>query len=282
METLPPMYFMTLRYVIGSAMLILAIGAVELFRCKKNDGTTAAGASKFRELYLGGMICGFFMAGGEILQQYGLTRTTAGKAGFLTTLSIIMVPLLGIFFRRKPSAPVWVAAFMALGGSYLLCAPERNGSFNIGDLLVLGCALFYAMQILAVSRYAPNTDALQLSCVQFVTVMVIGAIAAVVTGETLSCSGIIGGMEHLIFCGVFSSGIACTLQIAAQKRMHPATASIILSSESIFAVVGGAIILKEVLTKQQIIGCSLIFIAVILAQLPDFKRSPLPADVEVK
>ena len=256
MDTMQPLYFVFVRYLIGSLMLLPAIFVMG----KKPD----------KHLIPGGIACGVCLAGGEILQQFGLLYTTAGKAGFLTALYVIMIPVIGVFIRKKSDCKIWIASVVSVGGAYLLCSDGTLNSFgNKGDLLMVLCALFFAFQFIAIAKFAPKADALQLAAVQFFTVAVISGIAAPFAGESCSISGIIATTKPLIFCGVIAIGFACTVQIAAQKYVHPATASIVLSTASVFAVIWGWWLRDEKYSIANLIGCALIFAAVVLVQLPE-------------
>ena len=261
MNHMQPLFFVFLRYIIGTVVLLPVI----FFERKRPDKT----------LFTGGIACGFCLAGGEILQQFGLLATTAGKAGFLTALYVIMIPVIGVFIKRKSSARIWIASFISVAGAYLLCSDGTLNNFgNIGDALMILCALFFAFQFIAIAKFAPEADALQLAAVQFATVAVISGIAALIAGENCSWQSITATAKPLFYCGVIAIGFACTVQIAAQKYVHPATTSILLSTASVFAVLWGWWLLGESYSKQNLFGCALIFIAVIMVQLPEecFKK----------
>ena len=255
MKTMQPLFFVFLRYLLGTAMLLPAI----FYMQKKPD----------KNLFIGGAVCGVFLAGGEILQQFGLLYTTAGKAGFLTALYVIMIPLIGIFIKRKSDWKIWTASIVSIAGTYLLCSDGTLHNFgNLGDLLMLLCALFFAFQFSFIAKFAPEADALQMAAVQFFTVAVISGIAALIAGESCSWQGVVATTKPLLYCGLIAIGFACTVQIAAQKYVHPATASIVLSTASVFAVIWGWWLLGESYSAQNLIGCTLIFAAVVLVQLP--------------
>ncbi len=265
MNTMTPLYFVFLRYLIGGIMLLPII----FLRKKTPD----------KRLFTGGIICGIFLAGGEILQQFGLLYTTAGKAGFLTALYVIMIPLIALFSRKKPEWKIWVAAFISLIGTTLLCADGSLNTFgNKGDILMIICALSFAFQFIAIAKFAPGADALQLAAVQFFTVAVISGAAAPLSGEICSWSSITGTLYPLIYCGMIAIGIACTIQIAAQKYVHPATASIVLSTASVFAVIWGWLLLNETYSPANLTGCVMIFAAVVLVQLPSKSQTALPSE----
>lgn len=260
MKTMPALYFVFLRYLIGSAILLPAV----LFKGKRPD----------KKMLTGGAVCGFCLAGGEILQQIGLLYTSAGKAGFLTALYVIMIPLIGIFIRQKSNWKIWSAALLSVAGTWLLCSDGTLNHFgNPGDGLILLCALFFAFQFIAIAKFAPQADALQLAAVQFFTVAVISGIAALFAGEQCTWNGIAATAGPLLYCGVIAIGFACTVQVAAQKYLHPAAVSIILSTASVFAVLWGWGLLGEQYSMQNLLGCAVIFGAVVLVQLPS-DRSP--------
>jgi drug/metabolite transporter (DMT)-like permease len=255
MKTMQPLVFVFLRYLLASFILLPFI----LFRGGKPD----------KKLIAGGAACGVCLAGGEILQQFGLLYTTAGKAGFLTALYVIMIPVIGIFIRKKSNWKIWTASLLSVAGSFLLCSDGTLNHFgNVGDGLMVLCALFFAFQFIAIAKFAPDADALQLAAVQFFTVAVISGVAALLAGETFSWSSIAATAKPLFFCGVIAIGFACTVQVAAQKYVHPALCAIVLSTASVFAVLWGWMLLGEHYSPANLTGCALLFAAVVLVQLP--------------
>ena len=259
MNTMPPLYFVFLRYLLGTLILLPAI----FYARKRPD----------KSLFTGGAICGICLAGGEILQQFGLLYTSAGKAGFLTALYVIMIPVIGVFVNKKSDWKIWCSSVLSVIGAYLLCSDGSLHSIgNSGDFLMLLCALFFAFQFIAIAKFAPQADALQLAAVQFFTVAVISGIAALIAGESCSPDAVYATAKPLLYCGVIAIGLACTIQVAAQKYVHPATSSIILSTASVFAVLWGWLILHESYSPANLTGCAIIFAAVVLVQLPS--KSP--------
>ena len=259
MKSMQPLFFVFLRYLIGGALLLPVI-----FFMGKKPG---------KNLFTGGVLCGICLAGGEILQQFGLLYTTAGKAGFLTALYVIMIPLIGLFTKGRANWKIWSGAVVSTVGAYLLCADGSMSSFgNRGDVLMLLCALFFAFQFIAIAKWASEADALQLAAVQFFTVAVISGVAALIAGESCSWTGVVQTAVPVLYCGVIAIGCGCTVQVAAQKYVHPATASIVLSTASVFGVFWGWLLLKESYGLQNLIGCALIFAAVVLVQLPSRKQ----------
>ena len=258
MKSMSPLFFVFLRYLLAALVLLPGI----LYSRKQPD----------RSLFTGGFLCGLCLAGGEILQQFGLLYTSAGKAGFLTALYVIMIPVIGIFTRKKSSWKIWIASLLSVIGAYLLCSGGVVEKFgNTGDMLMVLCALFFAFQFIAIARFAPEADALQLAAVQFFTVAVISGIAALIAGENCSWQSIVRTAGPLFYCGVIAIGFACTVQVAAQKYVHPATTSILLSMASVFAVIWGCLILNETYSFLNLIGCGFIFAAVLLVQIPSRK-----------
>ena len=255
MKSMPALSFVFLRYMIGGILLLPAL----FFRGGKCD----------RKLICGGIACGVCLAGGEIIQQFGLLYTTAGKAGFLTALYVIMIPLIGVFIHQKSDWKIWTASVLSVAGAYLLCNDGTLNSFgNLGDGLMVICALFFAFQFIAIAKFAPEADPLQLAEIQFVTVAVISGIATLISGEKCSWNSVMAGIRPLFYCGVIAIGFACTLQVVAQKYLHPATVSIILSTASVFAMIWGWLLLNENYSPLNLIGCAIIFAAVVLVQLP--------------
>lgn len=255
METMQPLFFVFLRYLLGTAILLPAF-----FRKGSRPG---------KSLIIGGIACGVCLAGGEILQQFGLLYTSAGKAGFLTALYVIMIPVIGVFVNKKSNMRIWSASILSVTGAYLLCSDGTLGNIgNFGDLLMIICALFFAFQFIAIAKFAPQANPLQLAAIQFLTVAVISGIAAPAFGETCSLDTVVKTAYPLLFCGLIAIGFACTVQVAAQKYVHPATCSIILSTASVFAVLWGWMMLNEKYSVANLIGCAIIFSAVVLVQLP--------------
>lgn len=255
MKNMPALSFVFLRYLIGSAMLLPAI----FFMRKKPD----------KSIFTGGFLCGICLAGGEILQQFGLLYTSAGKAGFLTALYVIMIPLIGIFIKKSSDWKIWCASLLSVAGAFLLCGDGTMNNFgNFGDVLMIICAVFFAFQFIAIARFAPQADALQLAAVQFFTVALISGISALIAGESCTLTSVSAAAGPLLYCGVIAIGFACTVQVAAQKYVHPATVSIILSTASVFAVIWGYLLLDEKYSLMNLFGCVIIFAAVVLVQLP--------------
>lgn len=225
-----------------------------------------------RVLLTGGLCCGVILTLSTSLQQIGIKYTTAGKAGFITALYILIVPLLGLILGKKVGIKTWIGVALAVAGMYLLCIKE-GFSISYGDFMVLLCALVFSLHILAVDYFSPRVDGIRLSCIQF---FVCGCISAVpmLVWEHPELSQIIRAWQPLAYAGVLSSGVAYTLQIVTQKHLNPTVASLLMSLESVFAVLTGWLVLNERLTPKELLGCVLVFTAIILAQLPQKQKKP--------
>lgn len=222
-----------------------------------------------KELLLGGLICGTALCLASNFQQLGIEYSTVGKSAFITTLYIVLVPLLGLFFKKKLSLQVWCSVILALIGLYLLCMKDEAFVLTTGDIYLLLCAFFFTIQITAVDYYAPKVNCIALSMMQFLTTAILSGIGMLFTGLP-TMENIIGAIFPLLYAGVLSSGIAYTFQIIGQKHLAPTVASLIMSLESVFATLAGWIVLHEVLSTKELLGCGLVFAAVILTQLPTF------------
>ncbi len=265
MEDMGPLTFNGVRCLIGAVTLLFYLLITR--RGKKRQSMNLKAA------IIGGICCGVMLTMASSLQQIGLQYTTVGKAGFITTLYIIFVPIFGLLLRRKVPGIVWIGALLAAVGLYLLCMTE-SFRFSIGDLLVLVCAVIFAIHIMLVDHFAPNTDGVAMSCVQFTVCGFICTTAALFL-EQPSFTQISGGMISLLYAGVMSCGVAYTLQIVGQANMNPTIAALIMSLESVIATICGFAAYKlgflqedQSMTAKQIIGCVLVFSAVILVQLP--------------
>lgn len=253
-------------------ILVVKRGDWKSLLCERQDQPGAPIDRKAtKDLWVGGLCCGLALATATFLQQYGLDGVTeAGKAGFLTALYIVLVPLLGIFLKKRVPINVWLAVGIAVVGLYFLCV---NGglSFRPDDLIILAGSLVFAIHILIIDHFSPKCDGMKLSCIQFLVVSVISGAAAFVFEEP-SWEAIAPCMGSVLYLGVFSSGVAYTLQIIAQRNANPTVLSLLLSMESVFSVISGALLLGEVLLPREYFGCAMMMAAVVLAQLPSRKR----------
>lgn len=220
------------------------------------------------KLYIrGGIICGLILFAASGFQQVGMQYTTAGKAGFITTLYIILVPIIGVFLKKKAGAKVWISTIIAIVGIYLLSIKEGL-TIGIGDTYVICCALVFSFHIIVVDKYSSITDVIKMSCVQLI-VCGVSSLAVAIIFENINIDGLIKTIGPILYTGVLSSGVAYTCQMIGQKDTKPAVASILMSLEAVFAALGGWIILNERLSIKELIGCVLVFIAVIITQIPD-------------
>ena len=265
-----PFTFNGIRSIIGGIVLL----PVALLTSKK---TSSSQASSKKGLIVGGIVCGIFLAVATSLQQIGLgdPETTAGKAGFITALYIIIVPVFQIFCKKKIGKKTVTAIIVAIIGMYLLCLSDGIGSFAKGDLYVLACAFVFSGHIMAIDKYSPKTNGVALSCVQFLTSGILCS-AVMFIFESPDMSDIIAAAIPLLYTGVLSCGVAYTFQIIGQKHTSPTLATIIMSLESVFAALGGWMVLGEKMNTPEKIGSVLMFAAIIFAQLPDgFLRNSL-------
>jgi drug/metabolite transporter (DMT)-like permease len=221
----------------------------------------------WRNILTGGICCGLFLTAGSVFQQMGVVYTSAGKAGFITAMYMLLVPILNYFlFKKKNSWLVWLAVFIGVGGMYLLCVKE-DFSLTRGDVLVCICALMFSGHILCCDYFVKLASPIELAAVQFATAAVVSAAVAFFI-ETPNRAGIISAAVPILYCGVVSGGIGYTLQIVAQKFTDPTIASLLMSLESVFAVMAGALLLGEQMSSREMIGCVVMFVAIILVQVP--------------
>lgn len=276
MSYLTPLVFTSMRSLLGALTLIPVIVIADRFRGETvfwwGSAKTCAARKK---LVTGGIFCGIFLAGGLIFQQSGMISTPAGKSGFLTALYIIIVPVLGaLFFKRKTGLRVWLACFAALAGTYLLCtSTTADSSFDSGDILVIICAVIFSLHLLVIDKYAPETDCIRLSCIQFLTAGVIAFVISLTDMQSWSTEALYAALWMIVYCGVMASGVGFTLQIIGQKYLAPATAALLMSMESVFSLIASWLILKEHLSGGEMLGCAIIFFAVIIAQITPGKNS---------
>ena len=221
---------------------------------------------KSKRLWIAGAVCGCALFVAASLQQVGLIYTDPGKAGFLTAMYIVLVPMLGIFVHRKPGINAVFSVALALVGLYLLSF-MGVGTINVGDLLLIGCALAFAVQILLIDKFAGDVDGLRLNCVQALVVALLSLPWMLMT-EQLDFENILACWLPLGFAGILSMGVAYSLQIVGQRNLEPTTASLIMSLESVFAALGGWLILHNTMTPRELLGCGMVFAGVILSQLP--------------
>lgn len=282
MDHVEPFTFSAARYFLAALVLIPIIYFLD-----KRETSLAKAAGIWHEptaeekkrqrigTLRGGCICGVILFVASSFQQVGLVYTTAGKAGFITALYIVLVPIFGaILFHKKVSWLTAVGVALATVGLYLLCIKE-GFAIGKGDFLVFICAIFFSMHILACDHFTEHWNPVKLSLVQFTVSFVLAAITAFIV-ENPQLAGILTATFPIIYCGIFSAGVGYTLQMVAQKDTDPTIASLILSLEAVFGALGGYFILNEILSTKELIGCVIMFAAIIIAQIPLPEKQPVP------
>ena len=263
MEQIEPITFTAVRMTLAAVAVGLASLRLKVPEAENSQG----GQPGRRNTITGGICCGLFLALASIFQQMGIVTTTAGKAGFITALYILLVPLLNFaFFRKRNSPAVWFAVLLGVLGMYLLCVKE-DLQLARGDALVGICAVLFSGHILCCDRFAGKGNPIRMSAVQFLTVAVISWAAAMVAEEP-DLNKIRSAIIPIVYCGLISGGVGYTLQIVAQRYTEPAVASLLMSLESVFALLAGVLILGEQMTPRELLGCTVMFIAIVIAQLP--------------
>jgi len=251
-----PFTFNALRFYIGALVLLPFV----FHNARKNKCTK----EEWKITLKGGVLCGLALSIASVLQQIGVESAGAGKSGFITSLYNIFVPLLLLFMGRKVDKKIWLYAAIAVFGMYLLCIKEGFKVVN-GDWFLLGCALAFSVHILVIDNFNTRADGITLSCIQFLTAAVLCTFGAL--SETIDLSALGKAAFPIFYAGAFSCGIAYTLQVVAQKYVHPTAATLILSLESVVAAVAGWLLLGSSMSPRELIGCAIVFLAVILAQL---------------
>lgn len=265
-----PFTFISLRSLLGSLSLLPVI-ALRTKQQKKNLAAyEAQKAEEKKWLPKGGLACGVALCVASTLQQFGIDRgTSSGKAGFITALYILMVPIFSVVLKKRIRPIIWPCAAASLAGLYLLCV--KDSSVQPSDGYVLACAVIYAVHILVIDHVSPHVDGVKLSCVQFFVAGVLSGIPMLLF-EDVSPELIKGAALSLAYSGIMSSGVAYTLQILGQQRTEPTVASMVMSLESVFAMLTGMVVLREIPTLRETLGCVLMFAAIVVAQLP--QRNP--------
>jgi drug/metabolite transporter (DMT)-like permease len=262
MDYVGPFTYNAVRFAVGSLSLLPLI---LLSRKKEQQARPELTSGNGQTALVGGGIAGLVLFAGASLQQAGLVHTGAGKAGFITGLYVVMVPLLGLFWKQRPTPGTWLGALLAAVGLYFLSVTEQF-TISFGDLLVLLSACFWAGHVLIIGWLSPKTDSLKLAAVQFAVCSLLSL--AVAAGlETMSLAAIWRAAMPILYGGLFSVGIAYTLQVVAQKDAHPAHAAILLSLEGVFAAIGGWLLLGELLSPRSLLGCALMLCGMLLSEL---------------
>ena len=264
MDYVGPFTFNTARFLIGAIVLLPVIWFMD--RQRKTGAEKGAGQ---KTLIIGGICCGIALAVASTLQQWGILFTTVGKAGFITAMYIVIVPLLGVFIGKKVRPLIIGCVAIAVVGFYFLCMTESL-RLGLGDFLVLLCAIAFSIHILVIDHFSPKVDGVKMSAIQFLTAAIISAVPTLLWEQPVFTE-ILQAWQPVLYAGVMSCGVAYTLQIIAQKNADPTVASLLLSLESVFSVLAGWVLLGQGLSLKELFGCVLIFCAIILAQLPETK-----------
>ena len=257
MEHVGPFTFTFSRSMIGGMVLLPCI--LLLGKWKKGFATKVE--------WVGGICCGIALCVASNFQQVGMQYTTVGKAGFITALYVVLVPIFGIFMKKKVPLLIWGCVAVSVVGLYLLCMPEGAFVLAFGDLLVLLCAVLFSVHILVIDHFSPKGDGVVISCIQFFTCGILSGIPMLFT-ENPTVGSMLDSKWSILYAGVLSSGVAYTLQVVAQKNVNPTVASLIMCLESVVAVLAGWMILGEEMSVREILGCLLMFVAIVVAQLP--------------
>ncbi len=260
-----PFTFLCLRSFLGGIVLLPLIA---LRSTKKEQNNTVKGG---HTLWMGGLLCGFCLFIASYFQQAGIAYTSVGNAGFITALYILMVPVLGLFFGKKVQGRLWLCIGLAVVALYLLTIKEGL-RISAGDSLVMLCALVFSGHILLVDRFSPHVDGVKLACIQFFVVALLSLLPMLLLERPL-LSDVKDAWLSIAYAGVMSSGVGYTLQIIGQKYTRPAVASLVMSLESVFAVLAGVVVLGQIPSVKEGIGCALMFAAIILAQVPEKRKA---------
>lgn len=265
-----PFTFIASRNWLGGTILLPLIWFLD--RTKKQDhGVKAIRSSGNRkELFIGGLLCGVFLFFACAVQQAGIAYTTPAKTGFITSLYTIIVPIITIFLGKKVGRKIWFCVVVGFIGLYLLCMVDSTFTLNKGDSLILLCSILFSVHILVVDHFAPKMNGVKLSCIQFFVSAVLSTVLMLIF-EKPTWDSVSNAAIPILYSGIISSGMGYTLQIIGQKDLNPTIASLSMSLESVFTVLAGFVILRQGLTIRELVGGTLMFSAVIIAQLPDKK-----------
>ena len=263
MDYVGPFTFNSARYLLGALVLV----PVVLLRDRSPAHRTPETGWRNPKLWQGGILCGVIMAVAASLQQIGLIYTTVGKAGFITTLYVVLVPIVGLFLGKKVRPLIWLCVGLAVIGLYFLCM-SGTAALGTGDLFVMGCAVAFTFHILAVDHFSPQVDGVKLSMLQFLVSGLVCAVPAFIT-ETEHLAGLAAAWIPLLYTGILSSGVGYTFQVLGQRRTDPTVASIIMCMESVFSVLFGWLLLRQTLSPRELGGCALMFAAILISQLPE-------------
>ena len=272
MDYVGPFTFNMARFLIGAVVLLPVIWFMDRQKAAEKNGVSTAGETSGdrKTLIIGGICCGTALAVASSLQQWGILFTTVGKAGFITAMYIVIVPLLGVFIGKKVRPLIIACVAIAVVGFYFLCMTESL-RLGLGDFLVLLCAIVFSIHILVIDHFSPKVDGVKMSAIQFLTAAILCAVPTFMWERPVFME-IVNAWQPVLYAGVMSCGVAYTLQIVAQKNADPTVASLLLSLESVFSALAGWVLLGQGLSLKELFGCCLIFCAIILAQLPEKKK----------
>ena len=267
--TVPPFIFNSLRSFIGAAFLLVLLYIVKK---KAHEPIFPKDRSVQKTAIVGGVVCGMLLTVSVNFQQFGITFypdgvATEARSGFLTALYVILVPILSLFFGKRIKLPILAAVAVAMLGIYLLCLTDGLGGLYLGDVLVFLCAVSFSFHIMAIDRFAEPVGGILLSMLQFTVCGIVSGLLSIFTEEII-WSNVLAATPQILYLGIVSSGIAYTLQIVGQKYAEPAVASLSMSLECVFAALGGWLISGNGLSMREFFGCALVFLAIILAQIP--------------
>lgn len=264
MDYVGPFTFQWVRSFIGAAALLPVMFFMSFTKKKKGTYVKSTPAER-KNLLLGGVCCGFALCIASCFQQVGIQYTSVGNAGFITSMYMVLVPILSIVLHKKVKKKIWFCVMVGMVGMYFLSISE-GFSISKGDAMVAACALFFAVQIMLVDYFAPKTDGVQLSFMQFVVSGILSMLLTLMF-ETPDLQDILRAAAPILYAGVLSSGVAYTLQIIGQKYAEPVIATLLMSLESVFSMLGGIVVLQQIPTGREVFGCCLVFFAVVVSQV---------------
>lgn len=273
MDYVQPFTFNCTRSLIGGIFLIPCAFLLDRINPERRRAREALAGldreerkKRRNQLLAGGITCGIIMTVASNLQQFGIAQTTVGKAGFITAMYIVLVPIFGLFLKKRCGATVWIGVLFAVAGLYFLCMTE-GFAIQTGDALVFLCALAFAVHIMVVDHFTVLVDGVRMSCIQFLTCGILSGVCMLLF-EQPQIGNILAAWQPILYAGILSCGVGYTLQIIGQRGMNPTVASLIMSLESVVSVLAGAVLLHQMMNGREILGCVLMFAAIVLAQLP--------------
>ncbi len=269
MDSVGPWTFVFSRFIIGGIVLIpVTRFSQRIYR----DSDPSTGKEKKKPQVFGGMCCGILLGLASMAQQLGIMTTSVGKAGFITALYIILVPIIGIFLGKKTSGRIWISAVCSIVGLYLLSMQGSSFHIEEGDLMVMLCALLFSFQIMSVDHFSVRMNPVVLANQQFFFAALVGFVGMIFF-EKPTMEGLMGAAIPILYAGIGSSAVGYTLQVVGQRMTDPTVASLLMSMESVFSALAGWILLHQVLSGRELLGCGIMFAAVILAQLPEKQKN---------